>query len=318
MPMNASIQPTQAPASAAVMEALRAASRKTGLDFDFLLDTARRESSLNTQAKSETSSASGLFQFIDQTWLGLVKQHGARHGLSAQAEAIEQTEGRRYVVASEETRSAILALRQDAKLSALMAGESARQSRQTLETMLGRNVDSGDLYAAHILGPRGAGELIRLAEQDPGARADLAFPQAAKANTPIFYREDGSARTVAELYAWAGRAANGVPAPALARAVRGPMDLSASAVAGAALEAEGREMLAQRARPAGTAGIPASDATAEPSLRTRIPFRLAATESVPKSGEPQARSVPSPTPLLSPGMMELLAAYRPAQGPRRI
>ena len=61
-----------------VLAALRTASRKTGLDFDYLLNTAMRESGLNVQAKSKTSSASGLFQFVEQTWLGLVKHHGVK------------------------------------------------------------------------------------------------------------------------------------------------------------------------------------------------------------------------------------------------
>ena len=186
-----------------VFSALRAASAKTGSDFDYLLATAKRESSLDSHAKSKTSSASGLFQFIDQTWLGLVKRFGEKHGLADFAGAIRETAKGRFEVASADAKAAILALRQNPALSALMAGESANQTRQSLECALGRGVCSGELYAAHFLGPNGARQLIQLNERDPNARADLAFPQAAQANRSVFYRPNGSPKTVGEVYAWA-------------------------------------------------------------------------------------------------------------------
>ena len=53
----------------------------TGSDFHYLLGTAMRESSLKPSAQSATSSAAGLFQFVDQTWLAWSKPHGAKYGL---------------------------------------------------------------------------------------------------------------------------------------------------------------------------------------------------------------------------------------------
>jgi hypothetical protein len=195
-----------------IVATIRRASARTGSDFDYLLNTAMRESSLQPQAKSKHSSATGLFQFIDQTWLGLVKRYGARHGLGALASAIEQKPGGTCSIASEETRAAILALRKDPEISALMAGEAARESEAALEGALGRDVSCGELYAAHFLGQGGAKKLLSLNESDPAQRASLAFPQAAKANRSVFYRADGTARTIGEVYAWAA----GTPAkPAL-------------------------------------------------------------------------------------------------------
>ncbi|HYM19015.1 MAG TPA: transglycosylase SLT domain-containing protein [Micropepsaceae bacterium] len=185
-----------------VVAALKTASAKTGSDFDYLLNTAMRESRLDSHAKSKTSSASGLFQFIEQTWLGLVKRYGDRYGLKDFAGAIRETTDGHYDVASKETRSAILALRQDAQLSACMAGEAANQTKQTLEHKLGREVCSGELYAAHFLGEGGASRLIELNASKPEARADLLFPQAASGNKGAFYHTDGRPKTVAEVYAW--------------------------------------------------------------------------------------------------------------------
>src|SRR5260370_12178392 len=95
-----------------VVDALRKAADATGSDFHYLMGTAMRESSLKPNAQSGSSSATGLFQFIDQTWLGLVKEHGAQHGLANFAAAItRQSDGRYH--ADPGAKQAILALRED-------------------------------------------------------------------------------------------------------------------------------------------------------------------------------------------------------------
>ena len=68
-----------------VEAAIQRASDATGVDFNFLLGAARRESGYNPNAKASTSSAAGLFQFVDQTWLSTLKQHGAKYGYARYA-----------------------------------------------------------------------------------------------------------------------------------------------------------------------------------------------------------------------------------------
>ncbi len=186
-----------------VIAALHQASAVTGSDFNYLLDTAMRESSLKPQAKSTSSSASGLFQFVGQTWLGLVKQHGAKYGLGAYADAIQHGPDGRFHAATPAAQQAILALRNDPKIASLMEGEFANQTKFTLESGLGRGVCNGELYAAHFLGPDAACRLIQMSDAQPGANAAAAFPQAASANRSVFYHQDGSAKTVREVYQWA-------------------------------------------------------------------------------------------------------------------
>src|SRR6185503_19622508 len=82
-----------------VSSAIQLASARTGVDFSYLFNQARIESGLNPNARARTSSATGLFQFIDQTWLGTVKQHGAEHGLGWAAQAIRRGADGRYYVA---------------------------------------------------------------------------------------------------------------------------------------------------------------------------------------------------------------------------
>ena len=187
-----------------VVAALKNAAAATGSDFHYLLGTAMRESSLKANAQSATSSASGLFQFIDQTWLGLVKEHGAQHGLGNYANAITKDADGRFR-ADPAQKQSILALKKDPQLAALMAGEYAKSAQGQLKASLGRDVCGGELYAAHFLGPDAACRLIRLAGSDPSASAAAQFPQAASANKSVFFHADGAAKSVREVYDWAMR-----------------------------------------------------------------------------------------------------------------
>ncbi len=188
---------------AQIISVLKQASAATGSDFHYLLGTAMRESSLKPQAQSGTSSACGLFQFTGQTWLGMIKETGAKHGLSSYANAITKDGDGHFKVANDADRQAILALRKDPKVAALMAGEYANKTKTALESTLGRNVCDGELYAAHFLGPQAACKLIQMSANHPNASAADAFPQAADANRNVFYRPDGSAKTVRDVYNWA-------------------------------------------------------------------------------------------------------------------
>ena len=75
-------------ASARVAGAIRDAARSTGASFEYLLTAARMESNLNPAAQATTSSAKGLYQFIDQTWLATLKNAGPAHGYGQYADAI--------------------------------------------------------------------------------------------------------------------------------------------------------------------------------------------------------------------------------------
>lgn len=187
--------------SPTVAAALRQASTRTGADFDYLVRTAQRESGFKTHIKSNTSSATGLFQFIEQTWLHLVKKAGGAIGLEPMAKAIERTPGGRHKVADPNVKSAILALRKSPRVAAYMAGVFTRENAQVLERVLNRPATSGELYIAHFLGVRGAEKLIKAAETSPKTRADILFPKAASANRRIFFGKSGRPRHVAAVYA---------------------------------------------------------------------------------------------------------------------
>ena len=194
----------------AVEGALRRASQATGVDFDFLVRTAKRESSFNPGAKARTSSAAGLFQFIEQTWLSTVKRHGAKHGMQQVADLISRGTDGRWRVSNPEARRAVLNLRFDAQAASLMAGELASDHAAYLRGRTGKEPTAGDLYAAHFLGPAGSAKLIEALRSNPERSAASLFPDAAAANRPIFYR-GGRPATVAEVYANLSRTGGSAP-----------------------------------------------------------------------------------------------------------
>lgn len=183
-----------------VETAIQKASHATGVDFGFLMKTAARESGYNPKAKAASSSAAGLFQFVEQTWLSTLKQHGSKYGYARYAELIEKGPDGRYHVDGKEARRAVMDLRLDAHAASLMAGELASDHASYLKGRVGRTPTAGELYAAHFLGPSGSAKLIEAVERRPQASAASLFPQAASANRAIFYR-DGRAATVSEVYA---------------------------------------------------------------------------------------------------------------------
>lgn len=187
MPQVVSVQAGQ------VASAISRAASRTGVDFDYLVAQARIESGLNPQAQARTSSARGLYQFVDSTWLRTLDKHGAKHGLAWAADTIAG--GR---MTDPALRSDVMALRDDPDASALMAAELALDNRDGLRSALGREPDHSELYLAHFLGLGGARTFLSAMASDPAQAADQVNPAAARANRGIFY--DGArARSLGEV-----------------------------------------------------------------------------------------------------------------------
>lgn len=210
------INPVSSAVPDTIVQALQTASAATGASFDYLLTTARRESSLNPAAKAPGTSASGLFQFIDRTWLQLIKEEGARFGLGDLADKIERR-GSGYAVADERARAAILSLRHDPTVSAEMAGVFTARNADFLSGRIGRRPTDGELYVAHFLGAAGAARLIELRHADPDANAARLFPAEAATNRAIFYDRTGAPRSVDQVYAVLTRSRGPAPATASAK-----------------------------------------------------------------------------------------------------
>jgi len=202
---------TQQGQMARVQNAIAVAARQTGVDFGYLIQQARVESSLNPDARARSSSATGLYQFIEQSWLATVDKHGAAHGLGWAADAIERGADGRYRIADPALRSAVLDLRRSPEASAAMAAEFASDNRATLERRLGHGVESVDLYLAHFLGAGGATRFLKAYDADPNASAASLFPAGARANRSVFFDKAGNARSLGDIRARFAAKFDGAP-----------------------------------------------------------------------------------------------------------
>ncbi len=284
--------------SGPVVQAIRDGAMASGVGFDYLLATARRESALDPAAKAGTSSATGLFQFIEQTWLGVMKNAGPRLGLQAEADAITRQADGSYAVPDAGQRQAILDLRRDPKVSATLAGALTQQNADTLSGALGREPTAGDLYVAHVLGAKGAAALIATARTFPARAAALDLPEAASANRALFYDRTGRARSAAELYASLAAAAQGTAATDLTSLRQGeaaaPQAVSAYASAATAFggTSDLRSLFQTDPR------VAASDAAAR-NLQARSqaqPTAHAAPTYFPRTGSDPFTGAPKPDP----------------------
>jgi hypothetical protein len=174
-----------------LVEKVVRAARLVQMDPVLLMAIADKESSFATEVQAKTSSATGLFQFIEKTWLGVVRDFGTKHGLAQDAEL-----ARGPLPTSERTR--ILALRRDAYLSAVFAAEMLRRDALRIEKRVGRPLSGGEIYLVHFLGPDGTERLLEQVAAAPSAAAAEILPKPAEANKSIFYKNssDGGAKTV--------------------------------------------------------------------------------------------------------------------------
>lgn len=189
-------------ASAAFLQitgAIRQAAQAVGTSFSYLLATAKVESNFDPNAKASTSSARGLFQFIEQTWFSTMKEAGPQLGYGSYADAIVRTPSGRLQVPDSAMRAQILNLRHDPTANAVMAGALTKSNAAVLRGRLGRPPSEGELYIAHFMGAAGAAKLITAAAKSDVSAAEL-FPNAARANRSIFYDKQGRARDAAEVY----------------------------------------------------------------------------------------------------------------------
>ncbi|MBD25954.1 MAG: hypothetical protein CMG46_13290 [Candidatus Marinimicrobia bacterium] len=181
------------------LDGLKSASTKSGVSFQYLVAKAAQESSLRTDALAKTSSAKGLFQFTQGTWLDMMERFGERYGYGDLTAKISIDPNGKATVTDPKTERHLLDLRHNPEASALMAAEYALTNAHSLRRTLGHEPDSADLYLAHFLGATGASRLLTAAIDSPETSAASLLPAAAKANTSVFYTPNGRARSVVEI-----------------------------------------------------------------------------------------------------------------------
>lgn len=174
------------------VEAARSASALAGTDFSSVLSQVSQESTFNADAKNRTSSAVGPAQFLESTWLDMVRRHGAAYGLGDLASHI-QVKGGKPFVANAKLRHQILELRKDPHLSAGMAARYLEEVSTHLARSLGRPVTAVEGRMAYLFGPYGAAKLLKTAVAKPSVKAADVLPNAARANPHLFKDASGAA-----------------------------------------------------------------------------------------------------------------------------
>lgn len=167
-----------------IMQAIQNASAKTGVSFSYLMDKAAAESNFNPTVKAKTSSATGLFQFIESTWMDMMDRHGDKHGIN-----------------TSQSRSDLLNMRKNPEIASIMAAEFASDNKAHLEKTVGGDIGQTELYFAHFMGAGGASAFLSQLKQNPNELAANIFPKEARANRNVFYdSKTGHEKTFQQVY----------------------------------------------------------------------------------------------------------------------
>ena len=183
-----------------VLSAIRHARDIVGADVAYLMAVAARESRFDPAVRARQTTAAGLYQFTEDTWLRVVKLFGARHGLEDYARRIVVDKDGAIAMRDAKSRAALLQLRDDPRLSALMAAELGRDNKLRLERILGRTVSPAETYLAHLLGIVPAARIIVTARSAPQTSAAGLLPTAARTN-PGMFAPDGRAASAGAIVA---------------------------------------------------------------------------------------------------------------------
>ncbi len=160
-----------------VKDTIVASAKTVGVDPQDMMKIAAVESSFNINAKSNSSSASGLFQFTKATWKDMLTKHGSQYGLDMNTDVL------------------------DPKANSLMAAHYIKENKAKVSSINGGDVSTTDVYLSHLLGPTGANKFITAMKENPNQYGSTVVPNAARTNPQLFYMGDTiKPRTLKEIY----------------------------------------------------------------------------------------------------------------------
>ncbi|WP_050808159.1 transglycosylase SLT domain-containing protein [Asticcacaulis biprosthecium] len=172
---------------------------EAGMDPRYLVRLAQRESNFDPFAGAQTSTAFGLFQFTENTWLCSLKEFGPALGVSG-AEAIWRNRRGVCETSTRGERARLLALRSDASLSTKVAAAFSLKNYRVLSSEFGRRPSASELYMLHFFGQDAGLRFLEGYALRPYLPASLLVPDAAASNGRIFFTSGGRPRTVGEVF----------------------------------------------------------------------------------------------------------------------
>jgi len=178
----------------AIISAIYKASLRHGTDFETMIIKAKIESDIGKNVISANSSARGVFQYIDKTWLTLIERFGEQLGLKHYASGTKD----------KHLRAEILALRFDPDIAAQIKALQTKEETAIIRSYNGgKQVSTTDHYIAHMLGLSLAREFSRMKRRGSNAKvASVKNPhmrEAARMNKLFFY-DKGRPLTAAQSY----------------------------------------------------------------------------------------------------------------------
>ena len=169
-------------------EMFQLVSTKTGVPINILQGFAVIESGMNPNSGNGTSSAKGLYQFIDSTWRTMLQNHGSKYGLSSNTSVF------------------------DPSANTLMAAELLKSNQKLLKD-LGQEASISNLYLAHFLGENDLKKIMNANPNTPAAdllrrmTSSGIMHDPGNSNKSIFYK-NGRPITAGELISWAKQLTN--------------------------------------------------------------------------------------------------------------
>lgn len=172
--INSLAQPTGNRSWKAVKDTILGAAKMAGVDGKLMASIAAIESGFDYTVKAGTSSATGLYQFITDTWNSMLRKYGAKYGIAPNTPPT------------------------DPRANALMGAEFLKENMSAIQSAVKRPLTDTDVYLAHFLGAGGAKQFL---SADPSSiGASVVGQKVAWANRNVFYDKSGAPRTVGEIY----------------------------------------------------------------------------------------------------------------------
>lgn len=151
----------------------------------YLAKVSRVESGNNPNAKNPYGSATGLFQFTEDTWKGMNRQYGLNYTLED---------------------------RKNPEKAAQVMRLFTEDNERSIKKSVGRELTDADRYMAHFLGAGGANKFYSVFNSNPSAPISTVMSQKAlDSNRSVAYNKNGSIKTVSDVYNWAATKMNETP-----------------------------------------------------------------------------------------------------------
>lgn len=152
------------------------ASAMAGIDPALMKAIGMAESKFIVNAKNPYGTASGLFQFTNDTWRGSMARYAKELGIPSNAHQF------------------------DPKANALLTAYAIRDYQDNI-VKNGREITATDVYANHFLGTGGYSKFAKVLNSNPNAPVSAVLsPKAIKDNKIYTLNKDGSLKTVSEMY----------------------------------------------------------------------------------------------------------------------